>query len=441
VEVVTPQKQLMQNLLKKLKLYQRAIDMNKIKSFIAIGFVFVFLTGLSGSSDYEKFMPSVNDVDPVVFALTQPNMFVCILSKINPHKNVGKGSYLSKVNMDYCLNGREGSSDLWADIYAKVTTNPNNNTGYIADIWLNTPMGNREAFGRFIINSAPSDKLINGNLTFSLCLVNSALGSECSTKSFGKINDNLLEVYFLEKDIADGTLGQLGIIKANVSKQSGYGAFHKIYKFEDQGLIAMEFKGQYSFSNNETLVNFDVSDNPTGWGGLDFILGTTCNSNKLSENSKKLYEYNLYDQNGAYLTKIDGSVNPNLPAVKFEYQNLDYIWTDLLKGSSSTSVNFFNSIDKAQITSNGDSYYVRPSVYDSVSKILTLNECVSLTLTQTSQYKNDIQTIFDSVTTNNIVSFNSFGTINSSWEDPKATIGARPILSNSTYKYVHGKTP
>ena len=415
--------------------------MNKIKSLISISFAFVFLTALSGSSDYEKFMPSVNDVDPVVFALTQPNMFVCILSKINPHQNVDKGSYLSKVNMDYCMNGREGSSDLWADIYAKVTKNPNKNTGYIADIWLNTPMGNREAFGRFIINSAASVNNLNGNLTFSLCLVNSALGSECSTKSFGKINDNLLEVYFLEKDIADGTLGQLGIIKANVSKQSGYGAFHKIYKFEDQGLVSMEFKGQYSFSSNNALVNFDVTNNITGWGGLEFNLGATCNSTKLSENSKKLYEYNLYDQNGAYLTKIDGSINPNLPAVKFEYQNADHLWNDLLKGSSSPSVDFFNSIDKAQITSNNNTYYILPSLYDSVPKILPSNDCSNLTLTQTTQYKNDIQTIFDSVTTNNNISFNSFGTKDSSWQDPRSTIGARPILSNTTYKYVHGKTP
>jgi hypothetical protein len=417
--------------------------MNKTKSIISISCAFMFLTGLSASSDYEKLKPYVTEVDSVAFALTEPNMFLCVLSKINPHKNVGKDSYLSKVNMDYCLQGYENPNDVYADIYSKVTKNPNNKKGYIADIWLNTPMGNREAFGRFIINSPPSSENINGNLTFSLCLVDSTLGSECSTKTFGKINDNLLEVYFLEKNIADGSLGQLSIVQANVTKQSGYGAFQKIAQYYDTEGVFVSYKyiGQYSFSNRNALANFDVVDNPSGYGGQNFNLGNTCNSTKLSENTKELYEYQLYDQNGAYITTIDGNVNLNLPAVKFEYQNTDYIWADLLNLPNSPSVDFFNLIDRAQITANGSTYYIRPSWYNSVSKILPSNDCSNLTLTQTTQYKNDIQMIFDSVTTNNIISFNSFGIKNSSWEDPRSPIGARPSLSNSTYKYVHGKAP
>jgi hypothetical protein len=129
-----------------------------------------------------------------------------------------------------------------------------------------------------------------------------------------------------------------------VTEQSGYGAFQKIAQFYDNDLVfvSYNFKGQYSFSNRNTLANFDVADNPNAFGGLDFNPGATCNSTKLSENTKELYEYKLYDQNGAYITSIDGSVNSNLPAVKFEYQNTDYIWADLLNLPNSPSVDFFN---------------------------------------------------------------------------------------------------
>lgn len=414
--------------------------MNKINSLISISFAFVFLTALSGSSDYEKLKPIIVEKDPVAFALELPNMLVCFLSKTNPHKNVGKGPYLSRVNMDLCLNGSEGPIDFWTDIYSKVTKNPNNSSGYIADIWFTTSLDDSPAFIRFTINSPPFKENLNGNLTFFGCIESSTLGSDCLIKTFGKIENNLLEVYFLKKENAGGTLGEFSIIQANVTEQSGFGAFQKIGKFDlGQGMIAMKHIGQYSFSNKKALVNFDVSDNPVELGGFEFAESATCNSTKLSEYSKEVKNYNLYDQNGAYVATIGGDTQPTLPAVKFEYQNLDYLWEDLLTESNSS--NFFNTIDKAQITSNGNTYYIRPSDYNSVPKILPSNDCSDLTLTQTTQYKNDIQTIFDSVTTNNNISFNSFGTKDSSWEDPRSTIGARPILSNSTYKYVHGNTP
>jgi hypothetical protein len=71
------------------------------------------------------------------------------------------------------------------------------------------------------------------------------------------------------------------------------------------------------------------------------------------EYNEKLIEYNC--NLGFVRIEVDNNIEyiTDLPAVKFEYQNTDYIWADLLNLPHSPSVDFFNLIRELDVR---DSY-------------------------------------------------------------------------------------
>ena len=255
-------------------------------------------------------------------------------------------------------------------------------------------------------------------------------------------------VYFIVDENGDNVKnGSNGISGRMMS--SGYlnGAYRNLYNnyispadelFIANYLInnpAKKIYAKASTSTNQQLYNISLNSNNTSFNVLDSAGNPYIVSEGIpfSVNQNSTQFATVPD-----LSNLSPQATSKLPLLEFEYQGSGYIWTDSAQ---------FTFKDGAQISSNGNTYFIRPSFYKTTPLLyaditnqqdLTSSPCNNLSLSQANVYKTNVDAIFSSMFVSNGNKFNSLGTKSSLWSDPRPIIGSRPTLSSSKYKYING---
>jgi hypothetical protein len=262
------------------------------------------------AGDYVTRQPSVWQKDKISNILNTFTGRNCIVSKVKPEKNVGKGPYTAIVNSSACTPGNvAGPHDTWEIITVDVVENPSDSHGYIAKMWTTaekkdniiTPLS-EVIYWKYTAYNGPNNSDKNGKFLFEGCSAAAVSNIDCVGKLSVFASGNSLSGQ-VEANLGNG-FGKSVKIVSSVANDVGWGSLvvHSYVNGQatTSGTSMLDMDMNYAYSGNDLALNVSsyLNGDPSS-RAIVMPAGQSCLDRTIGNAKTEVFNYEVYNTDGS----------------------------------------------------------------------------------------------------------------------------------------------
>jgi hypothetical protein len=286
--------------------------MIRLSAFKWLSLAVVAVTALAvpRSGDYAAMEVMSWKEDALSEQLGNLNQLLCAFNSINPHQNVDRGVYLSRVNYSTCAQGATPSAtDIWLDVTARVKKSTRSSNEYIAEYWFNyANEGN--VYAEYIVKQGANSSSINGIFELNICVVWNQ-ETNCGLKVAAVSDGNIVEIHtnesrstpFTRESDLISSAGSISHLVANVGTSRGYGLLlsRSFEQLQNGSSYGSDLELKFAFKDIDVTVDYikDRAGNNNNWTDSPNSGNKVCSSRKETDGVITVYDYRLFRANGS----------------------------------------------------------------------------------------------------------------------------------------------
>jgi hypothetical protein len=284
------------------------LSMNKKIIFTAILGV-PFLVGVVSptAGDFVTRKESVWSKDLINNSINSYTQLMCLLNKMKAEENVGKDTYLAKVNFTACRSGVVASpTDDW---YIYKVKSVADSDGYTAHMWF----GEKEKSG--VVTSLPYviyyrirvPATGSGNFTMETCTATALSGVDCIRKLYVTKNGTEWQIHVnSDMDLESGTYGRYFHFVSNASETSGYGSLKQsgisVSSSSASGKFQVDLDFDYAYDGDDAVIKINkYTQGDPNVQPFDTVYanGNRCVSRSKRSATTTVNHYEVYNADGS----------------------------------------------------------------------------------------------------------------------------------------------